>query len=74
MGNVRQDCRAYTTSVRKPERRNPLGRSWGRPVRWDNIKEDLKIIQLKNMDWINLDHERAQWLPVVNMVVNLPYA
>jgi hypothetical protein len=55
--------------VGNPERRRPLGRprrKWG-----DNIKMDFREIGWDGMDWIDLAQERAQWIALVNAVMNL---
>jgi hypothetical protein len=43
---------AYRILVGKPERKRPLGR---RIHRWeDNIKMDLRELEWRNMNWIDL--------------------
>jgi hypothetical protein len=42
------------------------GSSWE-----DNIKIDLRAIELGGMDWIHLAQGRNQWRAVVTMVINL---
>jgi hypothetical protein len=59
--------------VGKAEGRRPLGRS---RRRWeDNIKTDLREIELGGMEWINLSQDRDQWRALVITVMNLqvPY-
>jgi hypothetical protein len=49
----------YRTLVGKPEGKTPLGRP---RCRWeDNIKMDLRDIELCGMDWIHLVEDRDQW-------------
>jgi hypothetical protein len=37
----------------------------------DNIKINLREINLDGMDWIDLSQDRDQWRAVVNTVMNL---
>jgi hypothetical protein len=37
----------------------------------DNIKMDLREIELDHMDWIDLAEDRDQWRALVNAVMNL---
>jgi hypothetical protein len=60
---------AYRILVRKPEGRRPLGRPRRRWV--NNIKMDLREIGRDGMDWIDLAHDRDQWMVLVNTVMNL---
>jgi hypothetical protein len=72
-GHVRQmgmERNAYRIVMQKPEGRRPLGRPRHRWV--DSIKLDLTKIGWGNMDWIDLAHDRGQWRPFVNTVMNLP--
>jgi hypothetical protein len=55
--------------MRKPEGKSPLGRSRHRLV--DNIKIDLREIELDGMDWIELAQDRDQWRALLNTVMNL---
>jgi hypothetical protein len=51
----------------KPERKRPLGRP---SCRWvDNIKIDLRLIGWDDMDWIDLDQDRDQWMVLVKTVM-----
>jgi hypothetical protein len=54
--------------MRKPEGKRPLGR----PRRnWlSNIEMYLAEIGWSDVDWIHLGHDRDQWMPLVNMVMN----
>jgi hypothetical protein len=47
---------AYRMLVEKPERNRPLGKSRRSCV--DNIKMDLRPIELVAMDWIDLAQDR----------------
>jgi hypothetical protein len=49
---------AYRILVGKQEGKRPLGRPTRRWV--DNIKIDLRVIGLYDMDWIHLAHDRGQ--------------
>jgi hypothetical protein len=37
----------------------------------DNIKMNLREIELVSMDWIDLAQDRDQWRALVNTVMNL---
>jgi hypothetical protein len=37
----------------------------------NNIKMDLREIGWDGMDWIDLAHDRDQWMALVNAVMNL---
>jgi hypothetical protein len=52
-----------------PEGKRPLGRPGRMWV--NNIKMDLIEIGWDVMDWIDLAHDRGQWIAVVNTVMNL---
>jgi late competence protein required for DNA uptake (superfamily II DNA/RNA helicase) len=55
--------------VGKREGRRPLGRprrSW-----MNNIKMDLRDIEWRCMDWIDLAQDRDHWKVFVNTVMNL---
>jgi hypothetical protein len=59
----------YRVLVGKPEGKRPLGRS---RRRWeDNIKLDLREIEIDGADWIQLAQDRVQWRICVNTVMNL---
>jgi hypothetical protein len=52
----------------KPEGMRPLE---GPRRRWvDNIKTDLRVIELGGMDWSDLAQVRDQWRVIVNTVRN----
>jgi hypothetical protein len=59
----------YTILVGRPEGKRP----WGRPRRrWeDNIKLDLREIEIDGVNWIQLAEDRFQWRAFVNTVMNL---
>jgi hypothetical protein len=60
---------AYRFLVGKTEGKKPSGkpRYW-----WKNdIKVDLKEVELKGWDWINLAQDRDKWWGVLNTVWNL---
>jgi hypothetical protein len=55
--------------VGRPEGRRPLGRP---RHRWEeNIKMDLREIELGDVDWSHLAQDRDRWQAVVNTVMNL---
>jgi hypothetical protein len=60
---------AYRILVRKPEGKTPLGRPKRRWV--ENIKMDLREIELGYTDWIDLAQDRDLWRALVNTVMNL---
>jgi hypothetical protein len=60
---------AYRILVGKPEEKRPLGRRRLRGV--DNIKMDLGVIGLGDVDWIHLAQDRDQWWALVNIVMKL---
>jgi hypothetical protein len=60
---------AYRILVGKPEGRRPLGRAISRMM--DNIKMDLRKIELDGMDWIDLAEDRDRWWALVNTIMNL---
>jgi hypothetical protein len=37
----------------------------------DNIRLDLKVCRVEDVDWIHLAEDRDQWHVVVNTVMNL---
>jgi hypothetical protein len=55
--------------VGKSDGKRPLGRPKRRWV--DNIKMDLREIELGGVDWIDLAQGREQWRVLVNTVMNL---
>jgi hypothetical protein len=60
---------AYRILMGNIEGKRPLGRS---RRRWlDNIKKDLKEIELDAMDWIVLAQDRDKWRALVNTEMNL---
>jgi hypothetical protein len=60
---------AYRILVGKPEGKRPSGRPRHRWV--DHVKMDLREIESRGMDWINLARDRHQWRALVNTVMNL---
>jgi hypothetical protein len=59
----------YRVLVGRPEGKTPLGRP---RCRWeDNIKLDLRVIEIDASNWIQLVQDRVQWRAFVNTVVNL---
>jgi hypothetical protein len=55
---------AYNASVRKPERKRPLGRP---RRRWeDGTRTYLSEIGWEGVDWIHVAQERDQWRAVIN--------
>jgi hypothetical protein len=59
----------YRVLVGRPKSRRPLGRP---RHRWeDNIKLDLREIEIDGVNWIQLAQDRVQWQAFVNMVMNL---
>jgi hypothetical protein len=55
--------------VERPEGTRPLGRP---RRRWeDNIKMDLREIEVDGAKWIQLAQGRFQWRDFVNMIINL---
>jgi hypothetical protein len=55
--------------VRKPEGKRPLGSQ--RSTWVDNIKMDLREITWYGVDWIDMVHDRDQWMALVNTVLNI---
>jgi hypothetical protein len=39
----------------------------------ENIKIGLREIEWDGMDWIDLAEDRAQWMALVNTVMNIGY-
>jgi hypothetical protein len=59
----------YRVLVGKPEGKRPLGRP---RCRWeDNIKMDLREMEIDGTNWIQLAQDRVQWQASVNTVMNL---
>jgi hypothetical protein len=59
----------YRVLVRRPEGKRPLGRA---RRRWeDNIKKDLREIDINGGNWFQLAQDRVQWWAIMNTVVNL---
>jgi hypothetical protein len=55
--------------VGRPKGRRPLGRP---RCRWkDNIKVDLREIEVNGSNWIRLVQDRVRWRAFVNTVMNL---
>jgi len=55
--------------VGSPEGKRQLGRP---RRRWeDNIKPDLREIEIDEANWIQLAQDRVRWRAFVNMVMNL---
>jgi hypothetical protein len=59
----------YKVLVGRPEGKRPVGRP---RRRWeDNIKMDLRDIEIDGANWIQLAQDRVQWRVFVNTVMNL---
>jgi hypothetical protein len=59
----------YRALVGRPEGKRPLGRP---RHRWeDNIKVDLREIDIAGANWIQLAQDRVRWRAFVNTVMNL---
>jgi hypothetical protein len=59
----------YRVLVEKSEGKRPLGRP---RRRWeDNIKLDLREIDIDGANWFRLAQNRVQWRAFVNTVMNL---
>jgi hypothetical protein len=59
---------AYRILVGKSEGKRPLGRP---RRRWENnIKADVRGIGCRDMDCIDVDQNRHQWMAFVNTTVN----
>jgi hypothetical protein len=56
--------------VGRPEGKRPL--EGPRRRREDNIKTDLREIEIHGANWIRLVQNRVQWRAFVNTVTNLP--
>jgi len=59
----------YRVPVGRPEGKSPLGRP---RCRWeDNIKLDLGLVGINEVNWIQLAQDRVQWQAFMNTVMNL---
>jgi hypothetical protein len=59
----------YRVWVGRPKGKRPLGIS---RHRWeDNIKLDLRGIEIDGANWIQLAQDRVQWRAFVNTMMNL---
>jgi hypothetical protein len=59
----------YRVLVGRPEGKRPLGRP---RRRWENnIKMDLREIDIDGANWIQLAQDRVQWWAFLNTVMNL---
>jgi hypothetical protein len=59
---------AYRILVGRPEGRRPLGKS---RHRWkDNIKMEIKEVELGAMDWNDLAQDRDRWQTLAKVVMN----
>jgi hypothetical protein len=59
----------YKILVWKPEGKRPLGRP---RCKWEeNIKMDLRKVELEGVDQINLVQDRGLWQALVNTAINL---
>jgi hypothetical protein len=68
-GNVERMVQMHKNSVRKLERKRPLGRPG---LTWEhNIRIDVMEIGWEFVDWIHLDQDRDQWWGFVVTVMNL---
>jgi hypothetical protein len=59
---------AYRIFMGKLEGKRAVGRS--RRMLENNVKMDLNEIGWPCMDWIDLAHDRDQWVVLVNTVMN----
>jgi hypothetical protein len=66
---MREKRNSYRILVGKPQGK----RSSGRPTcRWvDNIKMKLRGIGWDHADWIDMAHDRDQWMALMNTTLNL---
>jgi hypothetical protein len=68
-GTHREGRGAYRVLVGRPDGKRPLRRPMRR---WeDNIKMDLREIEIDGANWIRLAQDRVQWRAFVNTVINL---
>jgi hypothetical protein len=59
----------YKILVGKPEGMRPIGRT---RLRWeDDIKMDLREIEMEGVDWIHLAWVRDWWRVLVNTIMNI---
>jgi hypothetical protein len=59
----------YRVLVGRPKGKRSLGRPGHR---WeDNIKMDLREMEINGVNWIWLTQNRVQWWAIVNTVMNL---
>jgi hypothetical protein len=65
MGELRN---SFGILVGEPEGKRPLGRP--RRIWEDNIRMDLREIELDVMDWIHPAQDRDHWRALLNMVMN----
>jgi len=61
----------YMVMVEIPEGKRPIGRP--RPSWEDNIKMNLQEVRCREMDWINMAHDKDRWRALVNAVMNLRF-
>jgi hypothetical protein len=69
VASIEEGRGVYRLSVGRPEGSRLLGRpkhSWD-----DNIKIDLREIEIIDANWIRLAQSRVQWPTFVNTVMNL---
>jgi hypothetical protein len=68
VGRIGEGRGVYRVLVGRPE----VARLLGRPMRsWeDNIKLDLREIEIDGEKWIRLAQDRVQWRAFMNMVMN----
>jgi hypothetical protein len=60
----------YRVLIGRPKGKRPLERT---RHRWeDNIKMDLREIEIDGANWIQLAQDRVQWRAIVDTVMNLP--
>jgi hypothetical protein len=59
---------AYNILVENPVRKRSLGRPRYRCMQ--NIKMDLREIELGRMDWTDLVQDRDRWRVILNTVMN----
>jgi hypothetical protein len=66
---MREGRGVYRVLVGRPESKRPLGRP---RRRWeDNIKLDLREIEIDGANWIRLAQDRVQWLAFMKTVMDL---